>query len=141
MFGRMTIPSKVARSSAESASAHRVIRGGSWSGDARGVRAAYRGHSEPSYRYNGLGFRCAEFRPGVVSGVSQGSEAEGAEHPGASDLARGTGARTSPVVCDFGARTHKTVQTGSRDPFGCCPFAIATPALKRFRFGHSVNSP
>jgi formylglycine-generating enzyme required for sulfatase activity len=53
-----------ARDASESPSAHRVIRGGSWSYDARNVRAAYRYHNEPSNRSYDLGFRCAEFRPG-----------------------------------------------------------------------------
>jgi formylglycine-generating enzyme required for sulfatase activity len=48
----------------ESASAHRVIRGGSWANGARVVRAAYRNDFEPSYRSNRVGFRCAEFRSG-----------------------------------------------------------------------------
>ncbi|MFZ1425478.1 MAG: formylglycine-generating enzyme family protein, partial [Geminicoccaceae bacterium] len=39
--------------------AERVVRGGSWRGDARYVRAAFRGRFEPSYRYDLLGFRCA----------------------------------------------------------------------------------
>ena len=71
----------------DSASAHRVIRGGSWINDARYVRAAYRDHFEPSDRDDDLGFRCAEFRQGVVSGARQGggSEAEGAEQPGDRD--------------------------------------------------------
>jgi formylglycine-generating enzyme required for sulfatase activity len=51
-------------SSAESAFAHRVIRGGSWSDGALRVRAAYRYGSGPSGRDSNLGFRCAEFRPG-----------------------------------------------------------------------------
>jgi len=72
---------------ADSASADRVVRGGSWSLDARYVRAAYRVHNEPSLRRNALGFRCAEFRQGVVSGARQGSEAEGAEQPGDRDPA------------------------------------------------------
>jgi Sulfatase-modifying factor enzyme 1 len=42
------------------ASAHRVIRGGSWNNDAQNVRAAYRNHNEPANRNNNLGFRCAE---------------------------------------------------------------------------------
>jgi formylglycine-generating enzyme required for sulfatase activity len=50
---------------AESASAHRVVRGGSWRSGARYVRAAYRNGDEPSIRLNSLlGFRCAEFRAG-----------------------------------------------------------------------------
>ena len=46
------------------ASARRVVRGGSWGDDARLVRAAFRVHDVPSFRYRYLGFRCAEFRPG-----------------------------------------------------------------------------
>jgi hypothetical protein len=46
------------------ASAHRVIRGGSWNNDARNVRAAYRNNNEPSNRNNNLGFRCAELTTG-----------------------------------------------------------------------------
>jgi hypothetical protein len=42
------------------ASAHRVIRGGSWNNDAQNVRAAYRNHNESANRNNNLGFRCAE---------------------------------------------------------------------------------
>ena len=59
---------KARASAAESASARRVIRGGSWSYDARNVRAAYRIPGVPSYRSSALGFRCAEFREGLVSG-------------------------------------------------------------------------
>ena len=59
---------KARASAAESASAHRVIRGGSWNDGAQDVRAAYRDHSEPSDRDSDLGFRCAEFREGLVSG-------------------------------------------------------------------------
>ncbi|MBF0305954.1 MAG: formylglycine-generating enzyme family protein [Alphaproteobacteria bacterium] len=39
--------------------ADRVIRGGSWSDDARVVRAAYRGGYHSDNLYVGLGFRCA----------------------------------------------------------------------------------
>ena len=81
------------------ASAHRVIRGGSWRDDARVVRAAYRRHDEPSYRNSDLGFRCAEFRtPGPVGRKEkQGAERAGerggvgAEHPGDRDTASGAG--------------------------------------------------
>ena len=81
------------------ASAHRVIRGGSWRIDARDVRAAYRNHYEPSYRDSYLGFRCAEFRtPGPVGRKEkQGAERAGerggvgAEHPGDRDTASGAG--------------------------------------------------
>jgi len=44
------------------ASAHRVVRGGSWLIVAQNVRAAFRSLSEPSIRDYDLGFRCAEFR-------------------------------------------------------------------------------
>jgi len=44
---------------ADEGAADRVIRGGSWSGSARDVRAACRGHAPPADRYDGLGFRCA----------------------------------------------------------------------------------
>ena len=50
----------------KSASAHRVIRGGSWDRGARVVRAACRVNDKPSNRFNVLGFRCAEFRPGIT---------------------------------------------------------------------------
>jgi formylglycine-generating enzyme required for sulfatase activity len=48
-------------------SAPRVIRGGSWLVSAQLVRAACRGRSAPSDRFDGLGFRCAEFRDGNSS--------------------------------------------------------------------------
>jgi len=70
-----------AATAADSAFAHRVIRGGSWGNDAQGVRAAYRYPYRPSGRDRYLGFRCAEFRQGVRSGASPGSEAEAAEQP------------------------------------------------------------
>jgi len=70
--------SGAAEKSSASASAHRVIRGGSWFYDARYVRAACRHRYEPSVQLSGLGFRCAEFRPGVVSGARRGSEATAA---------------------------------------------------------------
>jgi formylglycine-generating enzyme required for sulfatase activity len=57
-----------AAASADSASAHRAIRGGSWVLGARYVRAAYRLHAVPWDRGIYLGFRCAEFREGLVSG-------------------------------------------------------------------------
>ena len=40
------------------ASAERVIRGGSWNTNARNVRAAYRNRNHPSNRNDNLGFRC-----------------------------------------------------------------------------------
>jgi formylglycine-generating enzyme required for sulfatase activity len=60
------------------ASAHRVIRGGSWGNDARDVRAAYRYDFEPTNRSSNLGVRLCEFRePSVVS--SAGERSRGAE--------------------------------------------------------------
>jgi formylglycine-generating enzyme required for sulfatase activity len=44
--------------------AERVVRGGSWSGDAWGVRAACRRRRGPGDRVGNLGFRCTEFRSG-----------------------------------------------------------------------------
>jgi formylglycine-generating enzyme required for sulfatase activity len=52
------------KGAAAPASAHRVIRGGSWGFAPQFVRAAYRSHVEPSNRLLILGFRCAEFRSG-----------------------------------------------------------------------------
>jgi formylglycine-generating enzyme required for sulfatase activity len=49
---------------ATDASAHRVIRGGSWDDDAQDVRAAYRYLLDPSTALVYLGFRCAEFGEG-----------------------------------------------------------------------------
>jgi formylglycine-generating enzyme required for sulfatase activity len=43
-------------------SASRVLRGSSWYGNARDVRAAYRGRGAPSYQDDDLSFRCAEFK-------------------------------------------------------------------------------
>ena len=42
-----------------SSGSYRVGRGGSWNGDARRCRSAYRGHDDPSDRGNDLGFRVA----------------------------------------------------------------------------------
>ncbi len=57
------------------ASADRVIRGGSWYGSARLVRAASRRRGDPGDRYDNLGFRCAEFQSsGPVSRRSRGEQ-------------------------------------------------------------------
>ena len=92
------VPASTARGKS-GASAHRVIRGGSWLDDARHVRTACRDRDEPSYRSDDLGFRCAEFRtPGPVGRKEkQGAERAGerggvgAEHPGDRDTASGAG--------------------------------------------------
>jgi formylglycine-generating enzyme required for sulfatase activity len=55
---------KARTSAGESAFAHREMRGGSSSDDARKVRAACRDVDEPSFRNDVVGFRCAEFRRG-----------------------------------------------------------------------------
>ncbi len=56
---RWTDPSK---HDSEQASAHRVVRGGSWLSNAQDVRAADRYHNAPSGRYGNLGFRGAQFQ-------------------------------------------------------------------------------
>ena len=52
-------------------SAYRVLRGGSWGGDARGVRSASRFHFVPSDRNYYFGFRCARVQN---SGQRSGGE-------------------------------------------------------------------
>jgi formylglycine-generating enzyme required for sulfatase activity len=61
----------------------RVIRGGSWVGSARGVRAAYRYRRAPVFRFDFLGFRLAR---GPAQGARSAGPAEraGAEPPGTS---------------------------------------------------------
>ncbi len=49
------------------ASADRVIRGGSWDGSARDVRAAYRNGLHPGARFGRIGFRCGELQAGYLS--------------------------------------------------------------------------
>jgi len=44
--------------------ASRVVRGGSWHGDARGVRAAFRNGRAPAGRDGSFGFRCARVQAG-----------------------------------------------------------------------------
>ena len=58
----------------------RVIRGGSWSDDARYVRAAYRSAYEPDIQDTGLGFRLAG---GPALRTRSGARASGAEGGGA----------------------------------------------------------
>ncbi len=96
----------------DSASALRVVRGGSWLGDARDVRAACRLRYEPSFRNDLLGFRCAEFREGVVSGASQGSKAE------ASSTSKVTATASAVVVsgASQGSEAEGAEQPGDRDP-------------------------
>jgi len=56
------------------ASAGRVLRGGSWLSRARYVRAACRFGNEPGNLYGHIGFRCAEFREGLVGGAEGRAE-------------------------------------------------------------------
>jgi len=49
------------------AGAERVVRGGSWYGIARIVRAAYRARSRPGIRRDDLGFRCARAHDGTAA--------------------------------------------------------------------------
>ena len=54
-------PDGSARDSGDGA-AGRVFRGGSWLSEARSVRAACQYRDDPSYRSDGIGFRCARGR-------------------------------------------------------------------------------
>ncbi len=98
----------------DSASARRVIRGGSWVHVAQFVRAACRIHYEPSDRFNYLGFRCAEFRQGVVSGAREGSKAE----------ASSTGKVKASAVVVSGARQGSEAE-GAEQPGGRVPTSAA----------------
>ena len=101
-----------AAASADSASAPRVIRGGSWYSVAQRVRAAFRDLFVPSNRHHYLGFRCAEFRQGVVSGARQRSEAE------ASSTSKVTASASAVVVSGArqGSEAEGAEQPGDRDP-------------------------
>ena len=39
---------------------YKVLRGGSWHNGPLGVRSAYRRNSQPAYRYDHFGYRCAK---------------------------------------------------------------------------------
>ena len=62
---------------AESASAHRVFRGGSWSDVARDVRAAYRGHMVPTIPALRPGLPLCRVQGVIESGVSAGERGGG----------------------------------------------------------------
>jgi formylglycine-generating enzyme required for sulfatase activity len=64
-------------STAAPAFSYRVIRGGSWHYGARVTRAAYRARDGTLSRHSALGFRCAEFRPGVVSARARSADGPG----------------------------------------------------------------
>ena len=58
--GKAVIPSgSVIDPKGSSSGSFRVLRGGSWSENARYCRSAFRGRSTPSSRLDGLGFRLA----------------------------------------------------------------------------------
>ena len=65
--------------------AFRVVRGGSWYGEARYVRAASRNYGEPVVRYGILGFRCARVQ---VSGQRSGGRLGASAASGASTRRR-----------------------------------------------------
>jgi len=47
---------------------YKVLRGGSWHNGPLGVRAAYRRNSQPGYRYDHFGYRCAKTSSAPSSG-------------------------------------------------------------------------
>jgi len=65
--------------------AGRVVRGGSWDGIARCVRAAYRNHFDPADRGDFLGFRCARVQQANQAGgaAQVAAPADPARRPGA----------------------------------------------------------
>jgi formylglycine-generating enzyme required for sulfatase activity len=70
----------------EGGAALRVVRGGSWLFDARGVRAAYRFHGAPAIRLSFLGFRCARVQvvsPASAARAGRGKPAERSERAAA----------------------------------------------------------
>ncbi len=79
---------KARASAAKSAFALRVIRGGSWDGVARVVRGVPPQQPRALALVQRPGLPLCRVQARVVSGGSQGSEAEGAEHPGAREPAR-----------------------------------------------------
>ena len=88
------------------AGAARVLRGGSWDGNARCVRAAYRGHVHPGNRRGPLGFRCARVRgePGQPAGKSDAPGAGAA--PSGAPGRQGAGTRSERPAQD--GRSTKT---------------------------------
>ena len=85
---------------------HRVLRGGSWSDDARYVRAAYRLAGPPDYRDDYGGFRCARVRgePGQPAGKSDAPGAGAA--PSGAPGRQGDGTRSDGPARD--GRSTKT---------------------------------
>lgn len=53
-------PGPVTDPEGPSSGEYRVLRGGSWNGDAEDLRSAYRLRFSPGYRYNHIGFRVAK---------------------------------------------------------------------------------
>ena len=96
------------------------------------MRAAYRSRYVPSYRHNYLGFRCAEFRQGVVSGARHGSE--GVTAAGAVTLG-------SLIVSGAGqgSEAEGAEQPGDRDPTSAAAGPREDNELSRDRIEESVT--
>lgn len=85
---------------------HRVLRGGSWFGYARGVRAAYRNHRAPGLRDAYLGFRLARGQGSSQAGM-EAEPRSGAARPAAGRGRASSGSRDA---------TQTTARSADHDP-------------------------
>jgi hypothetical protein len=105
------------RIDSEKRAAVRVMRGGSWFGDARYVRAAYRDGDDPAARGNLLGFRCARVQ--VVSGAGARAAARSKPPAGSADaglaLTRPRHAPPAPATPGLFGACRALIRSGWRE--------------------------